>query len=266
MLGAIVAIVVLAATVTAARSVDAQAYGTDGSLSPAASRDLTVSQIEEGERLFRSELGLNDGLGPLFNATACVACHSSPTVGGMGPNGLATVLRVGRLADGRFDPLIGRGGPVARTHSVAELGVTSALVPGIPMGANVTSVRNAPPLYGSGAIDALRDEVILAGAIERGNGVHGRPHLVAGPDGAMHVGRFGWKADAATLRQFVGEAFRNEHGITNPFATTDSVAPATDVSEASSDGSPALDDVRDTSRGGDRVHCHPGWPPRGVVS
>jgi CxxC motif-containing protein (DUF1111 family) len=35
------------------------------------------------------------------------------------------------------------------------------------------------------------------------------------------VGRFGWKADAATLGDFVGQALRNELGITNPVAPVD---------------------------------------------
>jgi CxxC motif-containing protein (DUF1111 family) len=43
--------------------------------------------------------------------------------------------------------------------------------------------------------------------------------------GNERVGRFGWKADTATLEQFVGEAFRNELGITNPVAPTDLVSP-----------------------------------------
>jgi CxxC motif-containing protein (DUF1111 family) len=42
--------------------------------------------------------------------------------------------------------------------------------------------------------------------------------------GNERVGRFGWKADTATLEQFVGEAFRNELGITNPIAPIDLVA------------------------------------------
>jgi CxxC motif-containing protein (DUF1111 family) len=44
--------------------------------------------------------------------------------------------------------------------------------------------------------------------------------------GNERVGRFGWKADTATLEQFVGEAFRNELGITNPIAPADLVAPS----------------------------------------
>jgi CxxC motif-containing protein (DUF1111 family) len=85
----------------------------------------------------------------------------------------------------------------------------------------MTSIRNAPPLFGSGLIDALPDAVILAGAVPRGHGVHGRPHLVRDAQGRERVGRFGWKADTATLLQFVADAFRNELGLTNPLAPTD---------------------------------------------
>jgi CxxC motif-containing protein (DUF1111 family) len=86
---------------------------------------------------------------------------------------------------------------------------------------NLTSIRNTPPLFGSGLIDALPDAVILAGAVPRGDGVQGRAHLVRDAQGRERVGRFGWKADTATLLQFVAEAFRNELGLTNPLAPTD---------------------------------------------
>jgi hypothetical protein len=58
----------------------------------------------------------------------------------MGTDGLATVLRVGRLTADGFDLLLGRGGPVARSRSVAEFGSRWRLQPGVPSGANVTSV------------------------------------------------------------------------------------------------------------------------------
>ena len=140
----------------------------------------------------------------------------------MGPDGLATVLRVGRLTSEGFDALEGRGGPVARTESVVALGVGPCpLQPGIPAEANVTSVRNAPPLLGLGLIDSIPEDAIRRGAEAQGDGVHGRPSLSASPDGSARIGRFGWKAAVPTLEQFVAEAFRNEHGITSPLAPTD---------------------------------------------
>ena len=177
--------------------------------------------VAQGERLFALDFTPERGLGPLFNGTSCLTCHNTPSAGSMGGNGLATVLRVGRLHHTGFDPLMGQGGPIVRAHSVAELGQPCGLALGIPAGVNMTSIRNTPPLFGSGLIDALPDDVLLAGAVPRSHGVHGRPHLIRDAQGRQRVGRFGWKADTATLLQFVADAFRNELGITNPWAPMD---------------------------------------------
>ena len=176
-----------------------------------------------GALAFVAELAPADGLGPLYNARSCGFCHSVPDVGGMGSGTQGTVVRVGRFGDGQFDPLAGRGGPVARAHAVSELGFPCDLAPGVPAAANLTSVRNAPALFGAGLVEAMPDAVIVAAAVPRGDGVHGRPNRIRGPDGRTRVGRFGWKADVATVRDFVGQALRNEHGITNPVAPDDIV-------------------------------------------
>ena len=186
-----------------------------------------------GEHLFSAGFTPEDGLGPLFNAPSCASCHSVPEVGGMGPEGLGVAIRVGRTVDGRFDPLEGQGGPVARGRSLSEDSATCAVRPGIPAGATITSVRNAPALFGLGLLETIPDEAILAGAVPRGDGVHGRPHLVNGATGAQRVGRFGWKADSASLEGFVAEAFRNEHGITSPLAPRDFLPAGSDACPAS---------------------------------
>ena len=171
-----------------------------------------------GAELFRTKFTPEQGLGPLFNKQACSACHAEPAVGGMGPNGLATVLRVGRLTDAGFDPMFGEHRLEAHAHTISEKGVACDRSAGIPAGANVTSVRNTPPLFGSGLINAIPDDVIRAGAVAKSDGVRGRPNLVRGPDGHQDVGRFGWKADTPTLELFVAEAFRTELGVTSPLA------------------------------------------------
>jgi CxxC motif-containing protein (DUF1111 family) len=181
-----------------------------------------ASLVAQGERLFALDFTPARGLGPLFNATSCLTCHNTPSAGGVGVNGLATVLRVGRLSPTGFDPLVGQGGPLVRAHySVAELGQPCGLALGIPVGVNLTSIRNTPPLFGSGLIDALPDAVILAGAVPRGHGVHERPHLVRDAQGRERVGRFGGKADTVTLLQFMADTFRNELGLTSPLAPRD---------------------------------------------
>ena len=183
-----------------------------------------------GAELFSTAFSPEQGLGPLFNRQSCVECHSEPAPGGGGPNGLAVAHRVGHFDGRSYDPLVGNGGPVARAHSVTELGVPCASAPpaGIPPAANLVSVRNAPALFGSGLLDAIPDSVILSHAetAKRNGGNDGRPNLVRDSSGHERVGRYGWKADTATLEQFVADAFRNELGITSPLAPTDFVSGA----------------------------------------
>ena len=184
-------------------------------LTDSGSQDQPLS----GAELFEREFTVEEGLGPLFNEEACSACHREPAIGGVGRDGLATVTRIGRLNDGIFDAMVGRGGPFAHARAISELGADCDRTAGIPAGANVTSVRNTPQLFGSGLIDAIPDEAIRAQARrQRGTLVTGRPNLVSLSGGRERLGRFGWKADVATLEQFVAEALRNEIGVTSSLA------------------------------------------------
>ena len=192
--------------------------GAAGAFVVARQQDQPATSTERGRELFLAKFTPEQGLGPLFNDQSCAGCHLEPSLGGVGRDGLATVLRVGRLTRAGFDPMNGRGGPVAPEHAISELGADCDLQAGIPAGANVTSVRNTPSLFGSGLIDAIPDDVIRAGAVARGDGVKGRPSIVRGPDGRERLGRFGWKAHQPTLELFVGDAFLSEMGLTSPLA------------------------------------------------
>jgi hypothetical protein len=180
-----------------------------------------------GAHLFSTRFTPKQGLGPLYNAQSCTECHRSPRPGGMGAGGFATVQRIGRRDGSSFDPLVGHGGPIARIHTVAELGIPCSLAAGPPALANVISTRNSPPLFGLGLIESIPDETIRAGAARPGP-AGGRPNIVRDAHGTERPGRFGWKADVASLEQFVAEAFRNELGMTNPLVPADLVPPQAD--------------------------------------
>ncbi len=184
--------------------------------------DPEAALVERGEKLFKAEFTPAEGLGPLFNGRSCFECHQSPTSGGMGVNGLAVVQRIGSVHGGTFEQMTRTGAPVARAHTVASLGLPCDLAAGPPAAANLISVRNTPALYGLGAIEAIPDAAIRAGAVARGS-VNGRANIVSDWQGHERVGRYGWKADIATLDQMVGEAFRNELGMTNPRAPVDPI-------------------------------------------
>ena len=75
------------------------------------------------------------------------------------------------------------------------------------------------PLFGAGLVEAIPDDTLLAleDPLDRNrNGVSGRAAIVTDvATGERRVGRFGWKAQQATLLAFAGDAYRNEMGITN---------------------------------------------------
>lgn len=181
---------------------------------------MSADMTSFGTFLFSLSLTPAQGLGPLFNQQSCGGCHSSPFPGGMALDSDQAVHRVGRTRDdGSMDTLQGHDGPVARAHSVTELGVPCDLPTGVPPEADVVSLRNAMSLRGAGVLDTIALGDVLANMATEPPAVRGRPNVLE--DGRM--GKFGWKADVATLVEFMGLAFRNEMGLTNPFQPRDEV-------------------------------------------
>ena len=167
-------------------------------------------------------LGLNDflevettedGLGPAFNATSCAVCHSVPAIGG------ASLILETRAAyrnpNGEVRALDADGNTLIHLFSVPPHGCQ----PVIPDDANVIARRIPIPLFGAGLVEAIPDEAIraLEDPLDRDrNGVRGRAAVLLDvATGEQRVGRFGWKAQQATLLAFSADAYRNEMGITN---------------------------------------------------
>jgi CxxC motif-containing protein (DUF1111 family) len=177
---------------------------------------VTAAEFEEfrlGRDDFLEVESAEEGLGPAFNGTSCAACHSVPAVGGM--SAIAEV-RAGRLtADGRYEGLDASGETLVHLFSLPGHGCQ----PVIPADANIIIRRIPIPVFGAGLVEAIADDTILALADpddRNGDGVSGRAAIVTDRGtGDRRVGRFGWKAQHATLLAFSGDAYRNEMGITN---------------------------------------------------
>jgi CxxC motif-containing protein (DUF1111 family) len=82
------------------------------------------------------------------------------------------------------------------------------------------SVRQAPQVVGMGLIEALDETTILALADPQdanGDGIRGIPNWSIDPEtGQRHLGRYGWKAGKATVRQQAAGAFLQDMGVTTP--------------------------------------------------
>lgn len=179
---------------------------------------LTAAQLSAFSAGLSRFLNAEDaahGLGPIFNDRSCIACHGRPTAGGGSP---VRVTRFGQRTAAGFDPLDALGGSLLQLRAIDPQALEV-----VPAQANVVAQRLSTPLYGLGLIEAIPDETLIANAErQKALGLNGVPSLVTDPaSGKVRVGRFGWKAQQATLLAFSADAFLNEMGITNRLFPTE---------------------------------------------
>ncbi len=154
-----------------------------------------------------------EGLGPAFNGTSCAVCHNVPAIGG---SGILLETRAGyRDADGSFRGLNDAGDTLMHLFSIP----THGCQPIIPDDVTVIARRAPIPLFGAGLVEAIPDDTLrdLEDPLDRNrDGISGRAALIVDVGtGERRVGRFGWKAQHATLLAFGADAYLNEMGITN---------------------------------------------------
>jgi CxxC motif-containing protein (DUF1111 family) len=205
---------------------------------------LDAAAVHEGKMLFTHEWTVNDplcptgdGLGPVYNATSCVQCHSEGGVGGSGglkhnvttfsipaarPGKPTTgVIHAHATSDRYQENLTHAHGalPHLERPTLKEIQELERTRPNLVQ----VGQRNTPALFGAKLIDELPDRVILANERAQklrwrdpdGRGLTvpvGRALVLA--DG--RVGKFGWKAQSSSLLAFVQAACANELGLGNP--------------------------------------------------
>ena len=190
---------------------------------PGLSRQLQI-MFNQGDANFEKTFTVATGLGPLFNNASCGACHLGD---GRGPESVTFQ----RFTEPGGDPEK-NGEPQLQQFAIP--GVTPETLPG---GA-LTSPRTAPPVFGVGLIESIPAATILANEDPNdldGDGISGRANMVPAPSfvpatevgggPGLHVGRFGLKANNASLiAQTVG-AYLEDMGVTSDFAPKEIVHP-----------------------------------------
>jgi CxxC motif-containing protein (DUF1111 family) len=220
---------------------------------PALPADAKGLDFEIGRALFErhwaaapASTQAADGLGPLFNARACVSCHPGGGRGlpfdKLGATLPALLFRLGahgHAASDAGDPVYGQqiqGQSVAgisaeatasisfETHSVTladgtavELRKPTAKLDKLAYGAlgsdTVVSPRLATAIHGIGLLEQIPEAAILANVHPDG----GKPNYVTDPiSGKRTLGRFGWKASAPSLEVQDGKALDLDIGLSNP--------------------------------------------------
>jgi CxxC motif-containing protein (DUF1111 family) len=205
-----------------------------------------------------------DGLGPLFNATNCSACHLKDGRGRPpetpDESFLSLLLRLSVPGtDARGAPLpepsyggqlqgsavlgVEREGRERVTYTelpgafadgeAFSLRVPSYAIEELAYGAlspeAMLSPRVAPAVFGLGLLAAVPDATLeaLADPEDRdGDGISGRVNPVWDVRrGALAVGRFGWKASRPTLEQQTAGAFLGDMGITSSLFPDEACTP-----------------------------------------
>ncbi len=205
-----------------------------------------IARHDVGDPLFeRSHIPLathpDAGLGPLFNANSCVACHVRNGRGAPVPgvslvrvalqeaNGATPVPQWGwQIQDHAIfghqpeatvdltwqeEPQAG-GEPPLQKVQVGLIHPNGDVVADAEMN---RSLRTAPPLIGLGLLEAIPDEAILSHGDpddRDGDGISGRPVILEQGHGQQALGRFGWKAGTATVQEQTTEAYINDMGLT----------------------------------------------------
>ena len=196
--------------------------------------------VAMGKRLFErnwvsapSSTKSDDGLGPLYDAPSCAACHVQSPSGAVDetstPPGM--VIRLGN-AQGSGDPVYGsqlqtrgvagqapeanpdiewaaKGGLRVPTITLYSLGY-GALAKGTAMG-----LRRAPSLKGVGLIAQIPESEILSRADPEDanrDGIAGRPPWIESGR-RLVLGRFGWKATQPDLAAQTAMAFSGDIGL-----------------------------------------------------
>jgi CxxC motif-containing protein (DUF1111 family) len=166
-------------------------------------------RFEDNKFIFSERETIDDGLGPTYNDTGCVECHQSVDVGAFGQQ---MEFRAGHITNGAF--VDAPGGQLVHARAT-----DSDIVEHISTAETVKAFRVVTSTLGDGFVECLANATLE-------NNVAAQPLAQRGTltnvpvteaNNTLRHGRFGWKAQHASLVSFAGDAYLNEMGITNPF-------------------------------------------------
>jgi CxxC motif-containing protein (DUF1111 family) len=166
-------------------------------------------RFEDNKFIFSERETIEDGLGPTYNDTGCVECHQSVDVGAFGQQ---MEFRAGHISNGAF--VDAPGGQLIHARAT-----DSDIVEHISTAETVKAFRVTLSTLGDGFVECLANASLQNNVNAQPLGQRGT--LTSVPvteaNNTLRIGRFGWKAQHASLVSFSGDAYLNEMGITNPF-------------------------------------------------
>jgi CxxC motif-containing protein (DUF1111 family) len=166
-------------------------------------------RFEDNLFIFSERETIEDGLGPTYNDVGCVECHQAVDVGGFSQS---MEFRAGHVVNGNF--VDAPGGQLIHVRAT-----DSDIVEHTSTAETVKAFRVSISTLGDGFVECLSNTALQNNVANQPAGQRGTLSNVpvVEADNALRVGRFGWKAQHASLVSFAGDASLNEMGITNKF-------------------------------------------------
>jgi CxxC motif-containing protein (DUF1111 family) len=166
-------------------------------------------RFEDNKFIFSERETIEDGLGPTYNDVGCVECHQSVDVGAFGQQ---MEFRAGHITNGAF--VDAAGGQLIHVR-----GTDSDVVEHISTAETVKAFRVTTSTLGDGFVECLANTTLENNVAAQPVGQRGTLTNVpvTEANNTLRHGRFGWKAQQASLLSFAGDAYLNEMGITNKF-------------------------------------------------
>lgn len=215
--------------------------------------DIHVHELGDavfGQTFVTAPAPVHSGLGTIFNNTSCTNCHHNdgiglPTAGELQSSLLMRISLPGEDEHGGPVPVPGYGVQLQdkavfgkqpeckvnisydyKTYSFADGGTYELRAPTYTLtnlytpiaGSYMLSPRLAPPMFGLGLLEAVPESEITAlqdPNDANGDGIKGKANYVWDvPTNSKKLGRFGWKANTASILSQVAGALNQDMGIT----------------------------------------------------
>lgn len=169
---------------------------------------VPTRSYNDGRFVFEEKETPETGLGPVYNAQSCAACHQNVVTGG---GSQIAIQRTGHTENGRF--FESNGGSLIQSRATYP-----EIVEHVIDTDETRTFRISPAILGNGYVECISDSTLQAIADAQPAALRGTPIEVPvlEGDGSARVGRFGWKAQYGSLVSFSADAYVNEMGITTP--------------------------------------------------
>ncbi|MEO7166333.1 MAG: di-heme oxidoredictase family protein [Chthoniobacterales bacterium] len=182
---------------------------------------IPTRSFNDGRFVFEQTEAQALGLGPIYNGQSCGACHQNVATGGASQ---ITVQRTGHTEGDMFFESL--GGSLIQSRATYD-----DIVEHVADTDETRAFRISPAALGDGYVECISDSTLTA--LRDAQPIAVRGTAISVPvlegNGSARVGRFGWKAQHASLVSFAADAYANEMGVTSPLFPDENTSSGTFV-------------------------------------